>query len=181
MMSKMSGARVVFKIRREDKILSFDVNLSKCGKTSPIDLKINDLLRKNKRICLIIIVDSITSSGIGEIGFDEVAFRNEFLNESYNHYLSYLSETDNFSIVDRNMTDQILREFAFDLTGLVSDKLRAKIGEVSGATYILNINVAYWKGFIDSLVTIQRTTNRSLIEIESGNILAVDYVRDWYR
>ena len=79
------------------------------------------------------------------------------------------------------MTDQILREFAFDLTGLVSDKLRAKIGEVSGATYILNINVAYWKGFIDSLVTIQRTTNRSLIEIESGNILAVDYVRDWYR
>jgi hypothetical protein len=154
----------------------FDDHASR--KIWPIDLAMIKIIKKNhKDIHLLIDISNISSSGIGNTQFDEEAFRSFEFNDAAGHYLQLFSKSyraKGSSIIDRTETDRILREFAFQMKGLVSESSRAKIGEMSGANYILDISVSYWKGFRGSGVVVTKNVNRKLIDIESGEVLAID-------
>ena len=87
--------------------------------------------------------------------------------------LSDFGEDEKFSVVDRSRLKQILEEFQFNQLGFVSDKLRAKIGEMTGATHILDISFSRFRGRINDQDDI---LNARLVEIESGKVLAVDQI-----
>lgn len=75
--------------------------------------------------------------------------------------------------MDRSRTKAILDEFRLSQTGLVSDTMRLKIGEMTGATHLLDVTFARYKnaqGYNDAL-------NARLIDISSGTVMAVDQMR----
>lgn len=68
-----------------------------------------------------------------------------------------------FSLVDRQAVEQILKELNFGQSGMVSEQFRAKIGKTLGATHLLTLE---FSRFGDSDIEKQR-----LIEIETGKVL----------
>ena len=82
---------------------------------------------------------------------------------------SYQSE-QGFRLVDRSKMEEITREYALQLSGLVPDEVRVKIGSMLGVTHIFQIDAVRWAkdgGTFDELVT-------RLIEVETGRVLAID-------
>ncbi|MFZ2640826.1 MAG: PDZ domain-containing protein [Verrucomicrobiia bacterium] len=68
-----------------------------------------------------------------------------------------------FSLVDRQSVEQVLKELNFGQSGMVSEKFRATIGKTLGATHLLTLE---FSRFRDADVEKQR-----LIEIETGKVL----------
>ncbi len=77
--------------------------------------------------------------------------------------LKALSREKEFSLVDRQAVEQILKELNFGQSGMVSEKFRATIGKTLGATHLLTLE---FSRFRDADVEKQR-----LIEIETGKVL----------
>lgn len=77
--------------------------------------------------------------------------------------LKVLSREKEFSLVDRQAVEQILKELNFGQSGMVSEKFRATIGKTLGATHLLTLE---FSRFRDADVEKQR-----LIEIETGKVL----------
>lgn len=80
-----------------------------------------------------------------------------------NRCLKVLSREKEFSLVDRQAVEQILKELNFGQSGMVSEKFRATIGKTLGATHLLTLE---FSRFRDADVEKQR-----LIEIETGKVL----------
>jgi hypothetical protein len=94
----------------------------------------------------------------------EDSVRNSTQSKIEGKFIDTFGKDKNFSIVDRSRLKNILDEFQFNLTGFVSDKLRSKIGEMTGAIHLIDINLSRfpsgYSGFTD-------VTNVRLIEIET--------------
>ena len=80
--------------------------------------------------------------------------------------LEKYSDRRTFALVDRGKLNNIINELKFSQSGFVSDKMRAKIGQMTGATHIVDMSVSYAKNI---LMVITR-----LVDVESGRVLAVD-------
>ena len=78
-------------------------------------------------------------------------------------FLKGVTKEANFSLVDRQAVEQIIKELNFGQTGLVSADFRAKLGQTLGATHLMTIE---FSRFGDADVEKQR-----LIEIETGKVL----------
>lgn len=101
------------------------------------------------------------------------SIRNNLQSQYEGGLLSGFGKNENFSIVDRSRLKQILDEFKFSYSGFVSDQLRAKIGEMTGATHLLDISLGR---FQNSDYSHEDVLNVRLVEIESGKVLAVDRI-----
>ncbi|MFA5191753.1 MAG: PDZ domain-containing protein [Verrucomicrobiia bacterium] len=80
-----------------------------------------------------------------------------------NRCLKAMSREKEFSLVDRQAVEQVLKELNFGQSGMVSEKFRATIGKTLGATHLLTLE---FSRFRDADVEKQR-----LIEIETGKVL----------
>ncbi|HEY6837230.1 MAG TPA: CsgG/HfaB family protein, partial [Geobacteraceae bacterium] len=103
--------------------------------------------------------------------------RNEEQTSMENFYLNNLGKNPNFSIVDRSRTRTILEEFKMSQSGLVSDTMRVKIGEMTGATHLLDVSFSRFnagRGHND-------VVNARLIDIASGRVLAVDQMKAMHK
>jgi membrane-associated protease RseP (regulator of RpoE activity) len=173
--SRKKGATIKFEVLRSDKKLIFGVE-PVTAKMRPTFLKLNSLILDNQKVVLAIFVSDVKST------FDRkkeiydswaAGIRNEELTSMENFYLKYAGYSPNFSIVDRNRTQVLLDEFKLGQTGLISDTLRVKIGEMTGATHVLDVNFSQFKKTKghDDVITAR------LIDITSGTVLAVDQMR----
>lgn len=77
--------------------------------------------------------------------------------------LKAMSREKEFSLVDRQSVEQIMKELNFGQSGMVSENFRATIGKTLGATHLLTLE---FSRFRDADVEKQR-----LIEIETGKVL----------
>ncbi|MBI5820627.1 MAG: PDZ domain-containing protein [Verrucomicrobia bacterium] len=77
--------------------------------------------------------------------------------------LKAMSREKEFSLVDRQSVEQIMKELNFGQSGMVSENFRATIGKTLGATHLLTLEFARFR---DTDVEKQR-----LIEIETGKVL----------
>jgi len=93
-----------------------------------------------------------------------------FINSNLeNYYLRILKYEGNFSIVDRQKTEIVLSEFAFQQSGLIQKESQAKLGKMLGATHLLIID---YSRFYLSPIKAHDVQTHKLIEIESGKTLA---------
>lgn len=173
--AKRKGERVVFVVERGSEKHTFEME--------PITVKIRRTLASiqaqvfdNKKVALAVVVSDVKSTF--EMKPDVYAswaegVRNEEQTGIESFYLNNLGKNPNFSIVDRSRTQSILEEFKMGQTGLVSDAARVKIGEMTGATHLLDVSYARFKtsqGYDDVI-------NARLIDIASGKVLAVDQIK----
>lgn len=77
--------------------------------------------------------------------------------------LQAMTREKEFSLVDRQAVEQVLKELNFGQSGMVSENFRATIGKTLGATHLLTLE---FSRFRDADVEKQR-----LIEIETGKVL----------
>jgi membrane-associated protease RseP (regulator of RpoE activity) len=174
--AKRKGERVVFVVERKGKQHTF--------KLEPVTIKIRRTLANlqsmvlfdHKKVALAVVVSEVKSTF--EMKPDVYAswaagVRTQEQTAMESFYLNSLGRTPDFSIVDRSRTNTILEEFKLDQTGLVSDAMRVKIGEMTGATHLLDVSFSRFKtdrGYDDVI-------NARLIDISSGAVLAVDQMK----
>jgi len=176
--SSRKGGSVVFAVQRNGEPHTYTVETMP-GKVRPTIMKMQFLLLDNRKIALAVVVSDVKNTfdmkrDIYDSWVEGVRNDEQTAMESF--YLKNLGRYADFSIVDRSRTKALLEEFRLGQSGLVSDTLRQKIGEMTGATHILDVTFARYKtadGRSDAL-------NARLIEIGSGTVLAVDQIKTRY-
>jgi len=171
--NKQPGDHILLVIDRNGEALKFDI-VTKLVKMRRTVLKIIDLLDEKKRVNIAVIVSEVKNSFSYVSGDWVASMRNNVQSYTEMMLLSNFGQQENFSVVDRTRLKHILDEYNFSQSGFVSDKLRARIGEMTGATYLFDISFSRFRSRDyekDDIV------NSRLIEIESGKILAVDQVK----
>jgi membrane-associated protease RseP (regulator of RpoE activity) len=173
MNNKQLGDHVLLVINRNGKQVKFDIE-PKMIKTLRTAMKIQNLLLENNKVSIAIIVSEVKNS-FPNVSKDWADSMRINLQSGYESFLIFRlgEKNENFSIVDRSRLKQILDEFQFSQSGFVSDKLRAKIGEMTGATHILDVSFSRFQ----SSSGMDDITSARLVEIESGKVLAVDQVK----
>ena len=137
--SKRKGERVEFAVHRDGKMHTFKV-VPVTIKVRPTLLKLQSLLLENKKVVLAVVVSDVKSTFDMKRGiYDSWAkgVRNDEQTTMESFFLKILGKNANFSIVDRSRTKAILDEYRLNQTGLVSETMRLKIGEMTGATHLL--------------------------------------------
>jgi membrane-associated protease RseP (regulator of RpoE activity) len=173
--SKKKGERVVFAVERKGKMHTFEV-VPVTIKVRPTVLKLQSLLLENKKVVLAVVVSDVKSTfDMKREVYDSWAegIRHDEQTTMEGFYLKNLGRNSLFSIVDRSRTKAILNEYRLNQTGLVSETMRLKIGEMTGATHLLDVNFARYKnpqGYTDAI-------NARIIDISSGTVMAVDQMR----
>jgi hypothetical protein len=169
--SKGLGQHVIIVINRYGQQIRLDF-VPIVGKLLPTAVKIRELLINNDRVAVAIIVSEVRNS-----------FRNvpsdwaeSMKNNAQFTYESGLARAygniESFSIVDRLRLKEILDEYKFSQSGLVSDKIRTRIGEMTGATNIIDISYTRYPSSFGK----DDVMSARLIDIGTGKILAVDRV-----
>jgi hypothetical protein len=173
MENKRLSDRVLLTVNRDGQIINFEI-APKVVKLRPTGIKMRSIvLGENKKMTVAVIVGEVKNSFPNAQRDWADSVRNNLQSDHERYLLSAFGKSENFSVVDRSRLKQILDEFQFSHTGFVSDKLRAKIGEMTGATHLLDISFGRFRGHdydYDDIL------NARLVEIESGKVLAVDRI-----
>lgn len=177
--TKRKGEHVVIVIERNGEKRTFDFE--------PMTIKIRrtlasiqSLLLDNKKIVLAVVVSDVKNTfDMKKDIYDSwvEGVRNNEQTGMEGFYLKNVGTGPNFSIVDRSRTKAILEEYKLGQTGLVSDTMRVKIGEMTGATHLLDVTFGRFKteqGYNDVL-------NARLIDINTGAVVAVDQIRQTHK
>jgi membrane-associated protease RseP (regulator of RpoE activity) len=171
--NKRSGDHVLLAINRNGQQISFNIE-PKVVKLRKTLMTIRKLLLEDNKVAIAIIVREVKNS-FPNVAMDWAnSIRNNLQTREESGLLSAFGKNANFSVVDRSRLKQILDEFQFSQMGLVSDKLRAKIGEMTGATHIQDISFSRFQGRTPK--DKDDVYNARLIEIESGKVLAADQI-----
>jgi membrane-associated protease RseP (regulator of RpoE activity) len=171
--NKRPGDHVVLVLTRNGQKINLDIE-PRVIKVRPTQRKFQQLIDENKHVTVAVVVSEVKNSfpSVPKDWADSI--RNNLQSDHESGLLSAFSNNANFSIVDRSRLKAILDEFQFNQIGFVSDKLRVKIGEMTGATHILDISFSRFQGQYNSYEDVM---NVRLIEIESGKVLAVDQIK----
>ena len=165
--SKNSGDQVKLTIRR-DGIEEFALKTSSQYSFKD-SLEITEILLNEKVVHLAILIGEITNSiNMPPQTLEDWkrSMRSELLGLYESVYISAYQKDNNFSIIDRNKIESVLKETEFQQSGLVPET-RIKLGNMLGATHLLIID------FLRTYRPLVDTTIRRLIEVESGKTLAV--------
>ncbi len=167
------GDHVLLVIKRNGKQINFDVE-PKVDKVRQAGISIIKILTKDNKVSLAIVVGEVKNTFPNTAAAWADSIRNILQSQQESFYLSAFGNNKNFSIVDRMQLIQILFEYQFNQIGFIPDKLRMKIGEMTGATHILDVSYGRFRGRHNSYEDI---INTRLIEVETGTALAVDQMK----
>ena len=180
MTRKQKGEHVVLVVERNNKIINFDIEPREFSDPTDFD-KIRHLLGDKKKVVLAIIIGQITNampnSDTKALEVWESGTRNNLQNELENYWLkAKKNATDkaianNFSIVDRSRVDGILNQYLLSELDFVSDKIRAKIGYITGATHLLLIE--FGRSPYQNSGAYTDILNKRLIDVTTGEVLAI--------
>jgi hypothetical protein len=166
--SKNPGDQVKLTIRRDGVIEEFALKTSSQYSFKD-SLEITEILLNEKPVHLAILIGEISNSINMPPQTIEVwkgSMRSELLGLYESVYISAYEKDNNFSIIDRNKIESVLKETEFQQSGLIPET-RIKLGNMLGATHLLIID------FLRTYRPLVDTTIRRLIEVESGKTLAV--------
>lgn len=168
---KELGDRVLVTIQRNGTKVDFDVEVG-FGDVPPDGYALQRILWEDKKVSLAVLTGEIHNlTGLDEPQLEQwkKATRSYLLAESENYYLNAFKLDKNFFLVDRERMEEVLGELKFGISGVVSEELRAKLGEILGATHLLVIEFTRYRkaGGGQEDVYIRR-----LIEVETGRVLA---------
>jgi hypothetical protein len=171
--NKHEGEHVLLVINRNGKHITFDIEPQMIKALRTLK-KIQNLLLEDQKVSIAIIVSEVKNSFKNVPPDWSDSMRNQLQSTYEGGLLKFADESGlPLSVVDRSRLKQILGEFQFSQSGFVSDKVRAKIGEMTGATHIVDISFSRFpSGFGKDDIL-----NARLIEIETGKILAVDQIK----
>ena len=170
-----SGQSIIFKIKRNGQMLDFNVTPKKVTAVAPSMHKIYELLNINERkITLAIIIANVKNNMNVQDRFSwEESTKYDLQGDIENGMLKSFSRNKNFMLIDRAHLDNIIEEYKLNMSGLVSDDARTKIGKMTGATHLLIATLnRYGKNRYscnyEDVLTVK------LIDIENGQVLAID-------
>lgn len=95
--------------------------------------------------------------------------KNNLITSSEQDFLSQFQHYKNFKIVDRNVTDNIIEEHNFQLSGLIEDT--NEIGKMLGATHLYIISFS--RNPTNKKDTFLDTVNGRLVDIKDGHVVGV--------
>jgi len=164
---------IVVEIRRGGNLIKYSITPKQKRRLSSA-LKIDELLLNDKRVSIAIIVSDVKNS-YPNVPQDWVsAQRNNTLSDMEAGMIQSFGSFKSFSIVDRSRLQNILGEHQLAQMGFVSDEIRNKIGEFTGATHIYDIT---YQRFIGAYNQPQDLQTGRLIDVQTGNVIAVDNVQ----
>lgn len=169
------GEDVLFKINRYDQILDYVITPKLYFNSPPSAYKIYELsVIDEQRVNLAIIVTEVRNYNSQRNYLWEESTRHQVQGDIKNNMLNNLDRQDRLSFVDRSRLDVILDSYKLNMAGLTSDDARAKIGKTTGATHLLVSTFARHPKRIKGRESCEDTVTGRLIEIRSGEVLAVD-------
>jgi hypothetical protein len=176
------GEDITVLIRRKGKIIKKHITLG-LYYTSLVDSVLQEMIYKNIPIRLAVIVDDIKSHSV--VLDHQVKQKIESYINSMESYIlgtiesalfkGYLGHA-NFSLIDRKKTESVINELKFNKSGLVSAESQNELGKILGATHLLFVNIVLLYRQNDA----QMTYTTTLIEVNSGKILAASTTNDNY-
>ncbi|MFA6564191.1 MAG: PDZ domain-containing protein [Verrucomicrobiia bacterium] len=163
--SRSVGERVPMTIIRNGEQMDLNVELGFSDMEEPI-YALYRLLYEEKKVGLAVMGAEIINALLTDrVALEQWAkgIKSNLIGKWESRCLKALSREKEFSLVDRQAVEQILKELNFGQSGMVSEKFRATIGKTLGATHLLTLE---FSRFRDADVEKQR-----LIEIETGKVL----------
>lgn len=133
-----------------------------------VDEKISSFLDAKTSVNILILAGTVTNGFPSTPGWAE-GIRTGVVNSTTSRLLRKFSDKENFSLVDRSSIYEVLTEMKFQTTGAVSASDARKIGNLSGATHLLVIELNRFQerqGLLDHIT-------QKLIEVETGRVVAV--------
>lgn len=174
---KELGDRVLVTIQRNGTKVDFDVEVG-FGDVSPDGYVLQRILWEDKKVSLAILTGEFNNLTLNEpVQLEQwkKASRLVLLAKAENYYLNVFKLDKNFFLVDRQRVEEVLGELKFGISGVVSEELRAQLGEILGATHLLVIEFTRFgkAGGGQEDVYIRR-----LIEVETGRVLASIIIKE---
>jgi len=179
MYSKQKGDHVLSEIIRNGKLIKI-VIIPKVYKMPPTLLKIASLLNDDKVVKVAVIVGDVVNAFPDTPKDWTESTKNNLQTNEEIELLKIFGKDENFTLINGNGIMQTLDKLQINRLelGYVSDQLRVKIGEMTGATNIIEITFyRFRRGY--PWTRIEDMINARLIEVESGSVLAVDQWRTY--
>jgi len=169
------GEDVVFKIKRYDQISDYVITPKLYFNSPPSAYKIYELSVIDEQSVNLAIIVTEVRNNTGQRNFLwEESIRHQVQGNIENNMLNNLDQQDRLSFVDRARIDDILDSYRLNMSGLTSDDARAKIGKTTGATHLLVSTFVRNPKRIQGRESCEDTVTGRLIDIKSGEVLAVD-------
>jgi hypothetical protein len=169
------GEDILFKINRYGQLMEYVITPKLYFTSPPSAYKIYDLaVIDEQRVNLAVIVTEVRNyTGQRDLSWEE-STRHQVQGDIVNNIINNLDRQDRLSFVDSSRLDEIIDAYKLNMTGLASDDARANIAKTTGATHLLVTTFARTPVRIKDKESCEDTVTGRLIEIKSGEVLAVD-------
>jgi len=169
------GEDVLFKINRYGQILDYVITPKLYFNSPPSAYKIYELsVIDEQRVNLAVIVTEVRNNTSQRNFLWEESIRHQVQENIENNMLNNLDRQDMLSFIDRSQLEDILDSYKLNMSGLTSDDARVKISKTTGATHLLVSTFARNPKRIKGRESCEDTVTGRLIDIKSGEVLAVD-------
>jgi len=141
----------------------------------------NKLITDEKPVRLLIVIspDKINvQSNEENLPFEYRSNRAKYI-ESVQKQIFLQTYGDSVILIDRSNLDTINEEMALQLSGIISKDTSNKIGEISGANYILTGGLDFFEDF-NRAEYFEKFT-RQIIEVSTGEVKAIDIFESYYK
>jgi len=141
----------------------------------------NKLITNEKPVRLLIVIspDKINvQSNEENLPFEYRSNRAKYI-ESVQKQIFLQTYGDSVILIDRSNLDTINEEMALQLSGIISKDTSNKIGEISGANYILTGGLDFFEDF-NRAEYFEKFT-RQIIEVSTGEVKAIDIFESYYK
>ena len=169
------GEDVLFKINRYGQILDYVITPKLYFNSPPSAYKIYELsVIDEQRVNLAVIVTEVRNNTSQKNYLWEESTRQQVQGNIENDILNNLDRQDRLSFVDRSRLDEIMDSYKLNMAGVTADDARAQIGKTTGATHLLVTTFTRNPIRIRDRESCEDTVTGRLIDIKSGEVLAVD-------
>ncbi len=141
----------------------------------------NNLIADKKPVRLLIVIspDNINVYSNDEnLPFEYRSNRAKYI-ESVQKQIFLQTFGDSVILIDRSNFDTINQEMAMQLSGFISKETSTKIGELTGANYILTGGLDFFEDF-NKAEYFEKFT-RQIIEISTGEVKTIDIFESYYK
>ncbi len=175
LMNKNRGEDVLFTVKRNGHILDYAITPRLYFRLPPSTYKLHELLDiDGQNVKVAVVVTDIRNEANGRSYAWEESMRHQLQETVQSYLLNNFSDNDKFSLADNSRLNNVLDDYALNMTGLTSDAARERIGAMTGATHLLAVTLVRHPKRVRQKESCEDDQTASLMEIQSGQILASD-------
>jgi membrane-associated protease RseP (regulator of RpoE activity) len=170
------GEDVLLKVNRHGRLHEFWVRPRESLVRPSVKMLLEILGASRKKVALAIAVTSAentcVSPAMGGLTLSKMAALEQVRKDQENVILSSVGKHPNFTLVEGSRIQTVMKEWRLNASGPVSEQAMIKVGKMVGATYLLLVSEAAFRG--SSNACWDKVTAR-LVDLESGTVVAVDW------